>query len=65
MYIFNLFAAITLVGLLYLPKKLKLWDPHIDVDDENSQLLKQMTGYKKRRNMNKKTTWSNENDCNV
>lgn len=43
------FLAITLIGLIYIPKRLRLWDPHIDNDDENSQLLKQMTGFKKRR----------------
>ncbi|XP_063705844.1 uncharacterized protein LOC134834943 [Culicoides brevitarsis] len=44
--------SITLIGLLYIPKRLKLWDP-IDVDDENSQLLKQMGGFKKRRQQQK------------
>lgn len=41
--------AITLVGLIYIPKRLRLWDPHIDNEDENSQLLRQMGGFKKRR----------------
>ncbi|KAL5288689.1 hypothetical protein ACFFRR_009112 [Megaselia abdita] len=39
--------AITLMGLLYLPKRLRIWDPHYSADDENSQLLKM--GIKKRR----------------
>lgn len=43
------FTAITLIGLIYIPKRLRLWDPHMDNDDENSQLLKQMGGFKKRR----------------
>ncbi|KAG4078006.1 hypothetical protein HA402_002057 [Bradysia odoriphaga] len=41
--------SITLVGLIYIPKRLRLWDPHIDLEDENSQLLKQIGGFKKRR----------------
>ncbi|KAJ6640750.1 Multiple coagulation factor deficiency protein 2 like, partial [Pseudolycoriella hygida] len=41
--------AITLIGLIYIPKRLRLWDPHIDLEDENSQLLKQIGGFKKRR----------------
>ncbi|XP_055324749.1 uncharacterized protein LOC129579112 [Sitodiplosis mosellana] len=41
--------SITLIGLIYIPKRLRLWDPHIDNGDENSQLLKQMGGFKKRR----------------
>jgi len=40
--------SITLIGLISIPNKLKIFDP-IDIDDENSQLLKQMGGYKKRR----------------
>ncbi|XP_055709461.1 uncharacterized protein LOC129805518 isoform X1 [Phlebotomus papatasi] len=40
---------ITLAGLIYIPRRLRLWDPHADIDDENSQLLKQMGGFKKRR----------------
>lgn len=44
-----LFSAITLIGLIYIPKRLRLWDPHMDNVDENSQLLKQMGGFKKRR----------------
>lgn len=46
--IYFLFTAITLIGLVIIPKKLRIWDP-IDIDDENSQLLKQMGGFKKRR----------------
>lgn len=46
---FSIFLpAITLIGLLTIPKRLKIFDP-IDIDDENSQLLKSMGGYKKRR----------------
>ncbi|KAH8295498.1 hypothetical protein KR018_012436 [Drosophila ironensis] len=41
--------AITLMGLIYIPKRLRLWEPNMDLDDENSQLLKQMTGFKRRR----------------
>lgn len=47
--LFLSFTAITLIGLIYIPKRLRLWDPHMDHDDENSQLLKQMSGFKKRR----------------
>lgn len=47
--------AITLIGLIYIPKRLRLWDPHIDNDDENSQLLRQIGAFKKRR-APKKTT---------
>lgn len=53
----RLFSAITLIGLIYIPKRLRLWDPHIDNDDENSQLLRQMGGFKKRR-APKKMPWS-------
>uniref|UniRef100_A0A0K8UVK1 Uncharacterized protein n=1 Tax=Bactrocera latifrons TaxID=174628 RepID=A0A0K8UVK1_BACLA len=41
--------SITLIGLIYIPKRLRLWEPSSDMDDENSQLLKQMTGFKRRR----------------
>ncbi|XP_052867873.1 uncharacterized protein LOC128273856 [Anopheles cruzii] len=41
--------SITLMGLLYIPRKLRLWEHRNDNDDENSQLLKQMGGFKKRR----------------
>ncbi|KAH8417913.1 hypothetical protein KR222_008342, partial [Zaprionus bogoriensis] len=41
--------TITLLGLIYIPKRLRLWEPNMDMDDENSQLLKQMTGFKRRR----------------
>ncbi|KAH8381486.1 hypothetical protein KR093_006397 [Drosophila rubida] len=41
--------TITLLGLIYIPKRLRLWEPNMDLDDENSQLLKQMTGFKRRR----------------
>ncbi|XP_055676992.1 uncharacterized protein LOC129786169 [Lutzomyia longipalpis] len=44
---------ITLAGLIYIPRRLRLWDPHSDIDDENSQLLKQMGGFKKRRGLKK------------
>uniref|UniRef100_T1GJE4 Uncharacterized protein n=1 Tax=Megaselia scalaris TaxID=36166 RepID=T1GJE4_MEGSC len=43
--------TITLMGLLYLPKRLRIWDPHSSADDENSQLLKM--GIKKRRSKRK------------
>lgn len=37
------------MGLIYIPRRLRLWEPNLDMDDENSQLLKQMTGFKRRR----------------
>lgn len=43
------FLAVTLGGLIYLPKRLKIWDPPMD-DEENVQLLKQ-AGAKRRRNI--------------
>lgn len=47
---FNLpITAITLVALMYIPRRLRLWEPSLDLDDENTQLLKQMTGFKRRR----------------
>ncbi|EAA10621.4 AGAP004630-PB [Anopheles gambiae str. PEST] len=49
--------SITLIGLLYIPRKLRLWEHRIasENDDENSQLLKQMGGFKKRRAHKNKT----------
>lgn len=44
-----IFAAVTLGGLIYLPKRLKIWDPPME-DEENVQLLKQ-AGAKRRRNI--------------
>ncbi|XP_026467117.1 uncharacterized protein LOC113371566 [Ctenocephalides felis] len=44
---------LTLMGLLYIPKKLKLWEPKMENDDENAQLLKTI-GLKRRRQNNKK-----------
>ncbi|KAM8706216.1 hypothetical protein ACLKA7_010485 [Drosophila subpalustris] len=41
--------TITLLGLIYIPKRLRLWEPNMDLDDENSQLLKSMSGFKRRR----------------
>ncbi|XP_058983079.1 uncharacterized protein LOC101898325 [Musca domestica] len=41
--------SITLLALMYIPKRLRLWEPSLDLDDENTQLLKQMTGFKRRR----------------
>lgn len=42
--------SITLAGLYYLPKKMRLWDAHLpDIEDENSELLKKMGNFKKRR----------------
>uniref|UniRef100_A0A1B0BNT6 Uncharacterized protein n=1 Tax=Glossina palpalis gambiensis TaxID=67801 RepID=A0A1B0BNT6_9MUSC len=41
--------ALTLMGLMYIPRRLRLWEPNMDIDDENSQLLKQMGGFKRRR----------------
>lgn len=43
--------AVTLAGLIILPKHLKLWDPPIEIiEDENSQLLKKAGAMKRRRN---------------
>uniref|UniRef100_A0A1B0FNS3 Uncharacterized protein n=1 Tax=Glossina morsitans morsitans TaxID=37546 RepID=A0A1B0FNS3_GLOMM len=42
-------STLTLLGLMYIPRRLRLWEPNMDVDDENSQLLKQMGGFKRRR----------------
>lgn len=47
--------AVTLAGLVYLPRHLKLWDPPIEVDDENAHLLKQAGAIKRRRNTRKNT----------
>lgn len=44
---------LTLAGLLYIPKKLRLWEPKNENDDENAQLLKTI-GLKRRRQNNKK-----------
>lgn len=54
---FYFLVAITLIGLLYIPRKLRLWEHRIasENDDENSQLLKQMGGFKKRRAHKNKT----------
>lgn len=42
--------SITLAGLYYLPKKMRLFEPHLpDCDDENSELLKKIGNFKKRR----------------
>lgn len=41
--------SITFAGLYYLPKKLRLWDAMPELDDENSELLRKMGTYKKRR----------------
>lgn len=45
--------ALTLGGLIYLPKKLKLWDPPADIDEEN-HLLKHASAMKRRRNTRNK-----------
>uniref|UniRef100_A0A6M2DZH2 Uncharacterized protein n=1 Tax=Xenopsylla cheopis TaxID=163159 RepID=A0A6M2DZH2_XENCH len=45
--------VLTLAGLLYIPKKLRLWEPKNENDDENAQLLKTI-GLKRRRQNNKK-----------
>lgn len=47
----NLFLGITLIGLLYIPKKLRIWEPTTITyqDDENAMFLKKMNGFKKRR----------------
>lgn len=41
--------SITLAGLYYLPKRMRLWESIPDIDDENSELLKKIGGFKKRR----------------
>lgn len=43
--------GITLVGLLYIPKKLRIWDntPAVYSDDESAMLMKKINGFKKRR----------------
>lgn len=46
-------SVVTLGGLIYLPKHLKLWDNTVEVDDENVQLLKQAGAIKRRRNVRK------------
>ncbi|KAL7016142.1 hypothetical protein ACKWTF_009938 [Chironomus riparius] len=45
--------SITLAGLYYLPKKMRLWEPMPDAEDENSELLKKIGNLKKRRLQNK------------
>ncbi|KAG5674673.1 hypothetical protein PVAND_004626 [Polypedilum vanderplanki] len=45
--------SITLSGLYYLPKKMRLWEPLPDCEDENSELLKKIGNMKKRRLQNK------------
>lgn len=49
----SIISAVTLGGLIYLPKYLKLWEITIDMDDENVQLLKQAGAIKRRRNVRK------------
>lgn len=44
------FLVITLAGLLYLPKHLKIWD-NIRDDDENVSL--NIGGFRRKRNMKK------------
>lgn len=45
--------AVTLGGLIYLPRRLKLWDPPLELDEENMHLLRQAGGMKRRRNTRK------------
>lgn len=45
--------VVTLVGLIYLPKRLDIWNSTMEVEDENMQLLKQ-AGTMKRRRMTRK-----------
>ncbi|XP_055907489.1 uncharacterized protein LOC129942531 [Eupeodes corollae] len=40
---------ITLVGLFYIPRRLRLWDPFTNKEDENNQLIKQMATFKRRK----------------
>lgn len=44
------FLVITFAGLIILPRHLKLWDPPIEIDEENTHLLKQAQAMKRRRN---------------
>lgn len=52
----HLFPALTLIGLIYLPSKLKLWGTipgtscmDRDLDDENTQILRQMGNFRRRK----------------
>lgn len=45
--------SITLSGLYYLPKKMRLWDAMLETDDENLELLKKMGNFKKRQRLQK------------
>ncbi|CAH0730935.1 unnamed protein product, partial [Brenthis ino] len=51
--------TLTLIGLIYLPSKLKLWGTipgtsgmDRDVDDENTQILRQMGNFRRRKTGN-------------
>lgn len=46
--------GVTLGGLFYLPKRLRIWDPSMDCDDENIQLLRQAGAIKRRRHTRQK-----------
>ncbi|KAF2895073.1 hypothetical protein ILUMI_11102 [Ignelater luminosus] len=45
--------AITLAGLLYLPKHLKLWDPPVEIDEDDAHLLKHANALRRKRNPRK------------
>lgn len=56
--ILNMFfiPVLTLIGLIYLPTKLKLWGQipgtsgmEREIEDENTQILRQMGNFKRRR----------------
>jgi hypothetical protein len=57
----NLIAVITLIGLIYLPSKLKLFGQipgssgmDREVEDENTQILRQMGNFRRRKTGNPK-----------
>lgn len=49
----NVILGVTLGGLVYLPTRLRIWDPSHDCDDENVQLLRQAGAMKRRRHCRK------------
>lgn len=44
---------LTLVGLVYLPKHLKIWDPPLEIEEDDAQLLKHANVLRKKRNARK------------
>ncbi|XP_031336211.1 uncharacterized protein LOC116165695 isoform X1 [Photinus pyralis] len=45
--------SITLIGLIYLPKHLKLWDPPPEIEEDEAFLLKHGNALRRKRNMRK------------